>query len=509
MIVVCSNCHAKFRVPDEKVGPRGAKVRCSRCRTVFLVRPDGSAAAEGAPFAPPAASGSTKPPRSALDVDLEPAPSATGSFGMTDPFSTGALALSAAPSAQAAESSAAFLDGLPPPLPGTSAPPSPGPALAAPPAADGLGLFLPGAAVGQGGGEAGWPPADPGDPAGGGSSPGSLPLTDLSDLLGPATPLGVPRPNATGEAEAIQDASPDAGGLSLEERLTPPPVPVGGAAGELFVEPDAMLPGLDAAPPAFAAAAAGDAFAPAASRTFGHMYEAEPLPGEEALALAGEAEPEPLPEEPAPESWRPEASEPEQDARHPSAAAERVPRRRVPLRSIAANAIALAALLAIALAMLAVWRSEGPFEIAMLRPASLLAALRIDAPPAPFAAVDLRTGVYEREKGPPILFVRGRILSRAQGAVRGVRVAVEVVRGGEVIARGAALAGAVPTAEELWTAPDASALERVARVAAARVPSAVRPGDRVPFLVAIAEHPSDLQGATLRVALSPAEGTAP
>ncbi len=500
MIVVCTNCHAKFRVPDEKVGPRGAKVRCSRCTTVFLVRPDGIAATEGAPYAPPGAGSLTQPPRPALDVDLEPAPAAPAAFGMADPFSTGALALSATPSAtQATEASAAVLRGAPPPLPGTR--PSTVPSTEADPFATWGLEFSPGAAAGSEVPEPGPPPVEPDAPPASGSSADALPLTDLSDLLGPATPLEVPGPYA---ADSSEGAPSDDGGLSLEERLTPPPVAVGGAGGELFVEPDAVLPGLDAASPALAAAAAGDAFAPS-SNAFALSYEGEPLPGEEALAMEG-ARREPTLSEPEPPP--PADIEPVPDARGPATPVERAPRRRLPLRSIAANAVALAALLAIALAMLAVWRSEGPFEIAMLRPSALLAALRTDAPPAPFAAVDLRSGVYERENGPPILFVRGRILSRAAAPVRGVLVAVEVVRDGEVIARGAALAGAVPTAEELWTAPDSS-LKSVAQAASARVPAQVRPGDRVPFLVAIGDHPGDLEGATLRLALSPAEGKAP
>ena len=38
MIVVCTGCSAKFKVADEKVGPKGAKLKCSKCQTVFLVR---------------------------------------------------------------------------------------------------------------------------------------------------------------------------------------------------------------------------------------------------------------------------------------------------------------------------------------------------------------------------------------------------------------------------------------------------------------------------------------
>lgn len=39
MIVACSACRTRFRVADEKVGPLGARIRCSRCGQTFLVGP--------------------------------------------------------------------------------------------------------------------------------------------------------------------------------------------------------------------------------------------------------------------------------------------------------------------------------------------------------------------------------------------------------------------------------------------------------------------------------------
>lgn len=36
MIVQCEQCKTKFRLADEKIGPRGAKVRCSKCAHVFV-----------------------------------------------------------------------------------------------------------------------------------------------------------------------------------------------------------------------------------------------------------------------------------------------------------------------------------------------------------------------------------------------------------------------------------------------------------------------------------------
>ncbi|WP_428567909.1 MAG: DUF3426 domain-containing protein [Solidesulfovibrio sp. DCME] len=42
MIVQCPNCRSKFNLPDDKVGPDGAKLRCGKCRHVFHVDAPGA-----------------------------------------------------------------------------------------------------------------------------------------------------------------------------------------------------------------------------------------------------------------------------------------------------------------------------------------------------------------------------------------------------------------------------------------------------------------------------------
>ena len=179
------------------------------------------------------------------------------------------------------------------------------------------------------------------------------------------------------------------------------------------------------------------------------------------------------------------------------------PRAGSSLPALAVNAVALAALLAVALAMLVVWRG-GRLEAGAFQPAAIAAALRHGAA-GPFVTSEVQSGLYERERGAPLLFVRGDVVSRAQASVRSVHVAVEVVREGTVVARGEALAGAVPTPEELWRARSADALAKVARRAAARAPERIGPGDAVPFLVAIDEYPQELGGTALRISVVPEE----
>jgi predicted Zn finger-like uncharacterized protein len=56
MIVTCPSCQTRYRVPPEKIGPDGARIRCSRCHHVFAVRQSPPPLPQPAPVQP-AASG--------------------------------------------------------------------------------------------------------------------------------------------------------------------------------------------------------------------------------------------------------------------------------------------------------------------------------------------------------------------------------------------------------------------------------------------------------------------
>jgi len=120
--------------------------------------------------------------------------------------------------------------------------------------------------------------------------------------------------------------------------------------------------------------------------------------------------------------------------------------------------------------------------------------------------VDVRSGLYDRERGAPLVFVRGRVLSHAAAPVAKVRVSVQLVRGEEVIASAEGVAGAVPTPEELYGAVDPAALAAVVAAAVVRAPAVVRPGDAVPFLVPLGDAPAEVEGTSIRVEVEPARG---
>lgn len=517
MIVICTTCQAKFRVADDRVGPRGAKVRCSKCQTIFVVqRPAGTAAPSAPPAGAPSSAAAAAPPAGpsgpssgGLELDLEAGrgpPSEPFAWGsppppapISDPFSAPLAAPAFAPMPSPAPDpigAAAPLGAPAAPDPFAAAAPrhadpfatvtaAPDPFAAAPSvAAD---PFAAAAAPDRDPFAA--PPAERGgaDPfAAGPAAPEVRPElhADLSEFMAPPAPA------------APSPALMDAAGLSLEDRTTPAPAKlragvadVPGSAGfagaDPFASPGAegwedepsfeeILPDGPGAPTAAAAAPGGGASAAAtddAELTLDRAPRVAPggsAPGPAAVAA---------PTRPTP---RPAAGAPALQAPRPSR-----------LRSVAVNALSLVALLAVAGGFLAVWRGEGA---AGLRPSALLAAIgRGDA--GPFRATDVTNGFYDRERGPPLLFVRGRVVSSAPAAVPGVKVEVEIVRGATVVARGEAWAGAIPTPEELWAPGPATPADPS--------PHALSPGQALPFLVAIPDPPPDVDGARVRIALAP------
>jgi predicted Zn finger-like uncharacterized protein len=596
MIVICTKCQAKFRVADDKIGPRGAKVRCSKCQTVFLVHPvlgtlpvaDGDArhdrpssgceptAAHGpalpasapsrtkgslqapleppageSPFAPPSAE-SPDPFAAAPQADpfAPPAPPPSDPFAGGDPFAPPAAARASAQpglgdpfvAAVAPRSTLPVTDlsdllgatvasapaPVPPPLPVASAPAvedrraaapfAPAPQLDDPFAAPAP-TPVPDLALAT---EPSGPQLD--DPFAGGGHVAAAPPPDPFD----GDPFAAQDAFAAAEAPPAEEApgldlaetapSPpaDEGGLSLEERLTPPPT--------RDLAPAVVAPRLDVtlesipapgaqpeAPAPFSVPPGGspsDLFDPGAFDLGGDA--AESLPGPDLDTRTPAPAPAPPPEPPAPLEVaapvaHPAAPPPSLTPAPAPAAPDRIPGGRSSrLRTAAVNAVALFALIVVALALWAVWRTDGPFEAASLRPSAILAALgRGGGTAGPWSAQDVRSGVYDRARGAPLLFVRGRVVSRAPAAVPAVRIVVRVVRGAQLLATGEAVAGAVPTAEELYLALDAAAITAATSAARPRAPAEVRPGDVVPFLVAIGDAPPDLEGASLKIEVSP------
>lgn len=434
MIVACTRCQAKFRVADEKVGPRGARVRCSRCENLFVVR-------------------------------LEEAPSPK--VELNDPFTT-PPAPSEAPfpatertvTPFAAESIATAGADLTSEKPGTSpvsleAPlgrPQPPYLLA-----DDLESPFSAAQV----------PTSVGS-----HSPGARELLDFGAQFDTDSP--------DEKAET---------GLALEEREPGQGPSVWGHS------PD------DEATSRISLALAEERSMSGLSLS-GLEFDIEPTPRNPPPALPGKSVPAAA--QPAAKDARP-VSGGAPEASPAAQAVAKIPylRRASRLRTVMRAAVFMT--LAIFAAMtFFVWRSSGRLEPGAMRPSAILSVLRGHST-GTFSVLEVTSGAYERAQGPPLLFVRGRAISHAPASVRALRVVVEVVRGGEVIARGQGLAGGLPSAEELYGVTDGLALTALTALVERRIPPVVNPGEPVPFLVAIADYPRDLENAALRVEVK--EGT--
>lgn len=528
MIVHCTGCQARFRVADERVGARGARIRCSRCRTLFTIGPAGAPASTPAPS--PLTAGPPEAP--APEVELEtPAPSPPPAAD--DPFAGFRLDLGLSPGSQRGAPDLAgdpFAAGDPFGAAPLDLATGPGPAAGWPadPLAAGGTAQVASLAAGEARGDdpawagaaagpadldgaAGAAPLDLGAPPGAPAwmddpfaaalspraeraslSERALPLTDLSDLVGegprpPAVPPPLPpargAPPFPGEPR-LDLEGPD---LALEEPRQPSP--------PARAPDDDPLGGFPFAAPRHGEVGAGPS-----------ELGALAAPEEEPLALATEAAPalpemwrtgpvhQPEPEEPTPSTAPAAAPDAPADPSAPPATAARGGA----LRPVAVNALSLAALLVVALGFRLVWRGEGVTAPAT-SPAALLRALGVGGrPAAALETAGVSSGRYPRAEGAPLLLVRGEVISRAPGPLARVRVDVEVVRGGRVLAARSAPAGAVPTPEELHAVKDAAGLDALS-AAVARRARAVGPGAPVPFLVAFVDVPEDLTGAALRV----------
>jgi predicted Zn finger-like uncharacterized protein len=449
MIIACSACSARFRIADEKVGPRGARVRCSRCGHTFAALPPEPVLAP--PPAPP-----PEPAFGAGGAHADREPTGTGGWP------TGVLDLDASP--------------------GSDPPTSAGQSLATDPFAAFAGLPSTPA------GEPGPSHFEPLSGAPGGSDADSLPVTDLSALERTgAVPVQAP-PDPVPEAD---------GDLALEER-TPAIAPAGSRAS--WSQPEASQ----------AVAIGADGFQEVDLRGGAPADpDFDPLAtgSTTQVPLATEQGPAPVEHaaEPGPAATSAGAGPSAAAAATgavgvPRAAPEVTERRRLQparVRAAAMNVLSLAALLVVTTGIVAWWRGEGPG-----------AAIRWPWSAAP-AAVEVRqvsSGVYEATRGMPVVFVRGALRAGAAPLDGPVSVRVELSRGGRTLSTAVAAAGAVPSTEEVAEVASPEDLARLVASLEARAPRRVEAGAELPFVVLLPAPEGDLGTVRFRVDPVPAKG---
>jgi predicted Zn finger-like uncharacterized protein len=396
MIVTCHSCQTRFRVADEKIGPKGARVRCSRCKTVFGVRPasSGSAAPAAIPAAaaPPVAVPAAATMAAAAGAPVHP-PSTSDPFQAAPPDDPFARAAAFDPGRTIPDLALEETQRIAPPLR-----PSPEPSVA----------------------------------------PRSSGLLDFGevDLAGPDA-FGEARRSSFGDLAAPTTAGTDdpLAGFSLSDL---------GATPELTPPAPSLLPPPVDAPPLPA-----------------------PVPPPEAAAVPKAA-----------------VRVPQVDAEQDAAADAERSRKR--LRAVGVNALSLVALVALAVVLFQVWRGRQNLE-----PASGAAA--------PAVALDVSSGSYDTASGKPVVVVRGNV--QATEALRRAEVRVELLDGGRAVAAGMALAGAVPTPEEVHAVASAGDAERLGAGIASRAPGQISAGELLPFAAVVADPPADLRALEVRVSL--------
>ena len=553
MIVTCPQCQTRFRIPDDKVTPKGVKVRCTRCRHTFRVsRPAEPAAASADPFAqfgppdalseldktpargtPAAALGvqvepAGPPPADDFDVDVE-APDARRAALPADP----AWASAALPTAEHAP---APPPPPPPPLPARRDP-EPAPESGALARGDGHpgsdeGLDLPAADSGgleldSGSPQSSWqgslesglelPPASPGS---------ELDFGDL-DLTG-SMPVPSPPPpsdraldfDAFAGAPAAPTRTPTSPGHRREpaERSdpglerTPRPAPLVPPSGRT---PTGELFGKSATPldeePFPVGPGAQDSTAERAALF--EMPEPPPAPAPAApaslLADVPDAVPD-VPEAPAPTpaGLAPVVSVPIGRVTRPPTAAgvlgleERRELGRARRVSAAVVNVGIAALLLLVLAAVGnVYVNEGRLDWGALSPrrwASLF------VPPRGIVTLDVSNGLYETRGGRPLAYVRGRVENRGDRPGQ-VRVRAELWDGSQLLGSAEGLAGILPTPEEMVEAGTRRDVEAL-RARLQQGAPLLAPGLGTDFVVLFDEPPAELTGLRLKVSAAAVDG---
>lgn len=238
MVIQCPHCQTRFRLADEKIGPNGVSVRCSKCAQTFPVKressaPGGSEAepTRPAPTPPPSPSPFAPPPTNPLASSPPPTPPPTPVAAAAAPPTPPTTPFAAPPSPFGA-APAAF---VPPPSPfgGATTAPSSGLSTSRPappgfgPSGLPLGIPDPFAEMADGGAPPpgvsfGGPPPGMPDPfanLGFPSSPSApaagLPTDDTS------APLGMENSSSEGFNESVRASllggAPSVGGEALSE----------------------------------------------------------------------------------------------------------------------------------------------------------------------------------------------------------------------------------------------------------------------------------------------------
>lgn len=323
----------------------------------------------------------------------------------------------------------------------------------------------------------------------GGSPPAAAEPTLPAAPMPPAPPPPAPRPAPA----AARPAAPPAPAPAPPPPAPPPPAPAPAQASpaplesfpaeafpaesfpaESFPAPEPS-PGLNALPdwPSPAAASAPPASPPAEAAP----APKPPLPQPRVL----QASPAPTPQ------LKPAGAPKEAGAAEPSTSR---------VRSVAGLAVQFSMAAVLVLVLLVLGSALLGDGQVVLDPARLQETYFSRKP---LVARDLSNGLYETRAGRPVFFVRGEVLNRGETATR-VRARVALYDEDQRVKSAEALAGALPTPEELHALQSPESTAELRRWLDSKA-TPVAPGERVPFIVIFQEYPQDLDSFRLEVTL--------
>ncbi|MBI3183634.1 MAG: zinc-ribbon domain-containing protein [Myxococcales bacterium] len=487
MIVKCSQCQTRFKIPDEKVTEKGVKVRCTKCQHTFRVK---RAPAEAQPaVAPP-------PARPA------PAPVSPGRFNPFEAFG---------------EASTAGDDATRPALYQAPSPPSPrlGPKV------DPFAAFT---------------SEEPSDGTRPMFNPSEKPLepsyeaqkhlpidafeepTRVGSHLASESPLP-PEPSTIPSARPFRaQAKPARGPLTGEDwtvtNPTRPDAPTALLTGTAPGVPAFTNPKGVRVPPAPAASEQVIGDLPEVDELFSRALSSEEstdpgvvpkgVPRTEDRAALFDLPPPPEETKTSPAETRPAAGAPPQGAAiarialvkravGPDSVKQERPARpsKRSWKTVLVN-VALALLVLPVLAVVAaVYLNEGQLDFSVPRIRAMF------VPREELIAVDISNGLYDAQVGKPLFFVRGLVENRTEKPGQ-ARVRAEILEDGQLVSAAEAFAGASTSPEDLFQISSGSDVEGMNR----RIDFStvvIAPHGRKPFLIAFHEYPPNLQSFWVKV----------
>ena len=125
-------------------------------------------------------------------------------------------------------------------------------------------------------------------------------------------------------------------------------------------------------------------------------------------------------------------------------------------------------------------------------------------------ATKVVSGLYDTGSGKPVFYVRGNVENRGRKTHGPVRVVAELLGDRGADAKAEALAGAVPSPEEVYALRSVADAEKLQRtLQGVDTERRLLPGKSLPFFAVIADPPADAHRHRLQLRVEPIDAWSP